>query len=65
MYATVSKEWEGKGVKYLEDCDESPPLGGKQGLGVPGYAAHAYNKDEEDKLSRDSEKFIGAKTSSL
>jgi hypothetical protein len=51
VYATVSKEWEGKGVKYLEDCDESPSLGGEQGVGVPGYAAHAYNKYEEDKLS--------------
>ena len=65
VYAAVSKEWEGKGGRYLEDCEESPPLGKEQGLGAAGYAEHAFNKDEEDRLWRDSEKFIGAKSSAL
>lgn len=65
VYAAVSKEWEGKGGRFLEDCDESPPMNGKQAVGVAGYAAHAYNKDEEDKLWRDSEKLIGSKSSAL
>jgi NAD(P)-dependent dehydrogenase (short-subunit alcohol dehydrogenase family) len=65
VYAAVSKDWEGKGGRYLEDCDESPPFDGKQVVGNPGYAEHAYNKSEEDRLWRDSEKFIGAKSSAL
>jgi NAD(P)-dependent dehydrogenase (short-subunit alcohol dehydrogenase family) len=65
VYAAVSKAWEGRGGRFLEDCDESPPYEGDQGVGSSGYAKHAYNKAEEDRLWRDSEKFIGAKGSAL
>lgn len=65
VFAAVSKEWEGKGGRYLEDCDESPPFTGGDGVGHAGYAPHAYDKGEEDRLWRDSEGFIGAKGNAL
>ena len=65
VYAAVSKEWEGKGGRFLEDCGEAPAYSGSGKVGEPGYAAHAYNKSEEDRLWKDSEKMVRIKTSSM
>ena len=54
-YAAVSKEWEGKGGKYLEDCDEAGPVKG----GAEGYAAWAYDEHAEKRLWADSCKMVG------
>lgn len=66
MVAALAKEWEGKGGKYLEDCEEAvpeersrPALGGKK---VIGYAAHAYNPAGEERLWKDSFGLVGLPT---
>lgn len=56
VYAAVSREWEGKGGRYLEDCDEGVP---NQPGHMEGYAAHAYNEEGEKKLWADSCKMVG------
>lgn len=55
VYAAVSNEWEGKGGRYLEDCDEAQPHAG----GMAGYAAWAYDPKSEKKLWADSCKMVG------
>ena len=56
VYAAVSREWEGKGGRYLEDCDEGVP---NQPGKMEGYAAHAYNEEGEKTLWADSCKMVG------
>ncbi|KAL8951805.1 MAG: hypothetical protein Q9222_002254 [Ikaeria aurantiellina] len=59
VYAALSKEWEGKGGKYLEDCAESPPVGPFGSATAAGYAPHAYNEKAEKQLWADSCKMVG------
>ena len=61
VYAAVSKEWEGKGGKYLVDCEVADPAKAVEidVIGDDGYAEWAYNEENEDKLWRDSCKFVG------
>lgn len=49
LLAAVSKEWEGRGGVYLEDCQEAVPTpeGGTMSVGV---ASHAFNPQGEKKL---------------
>lgn len=51
VWAAVAKELEGKGGKYLDDCQiagpHDPAKSGGQG---PGYAPHAYNQEGEAEL---------------
>ncbi|MCJ1401821.1 hypothetical protein MMC11_005038 [Xylographa trunciseda] len=54
VWAAVSREWEGKGGKYLEDCQESRPV-----EGVWGYAPHAFDQEKEGKLWIASLKLLG------
>ena len=56
VYAAVSKEWEGKGGRYFEDCDEAGP---NQSGSMDGYAAHAYNEEGEKRLWTDSCRLVG------
>lgn len=58
VYAAVSKDWESKGGRFLEDCAESPPAEEGSPLRV-GYAAHAYNPEGEKRLWVDSLKMVG------
>lgn len=58
MYAALSKEWEGKGGRYLEDCAEAE-LVKTSGPISPGYAPHAYNEEGEKRLWVDSLRFVG------
>ena len=57
-YAALSKDWEGKGGRYLEDCAESD-LSKTSGSTSPGYAPHAFNEQGEKRLWVDSLKFVG------
>lgn len=56
VYAAVSREWEGKGGRYLEDCGDGVP---NQPGHMEGYAAHAYNEEGGRKLWADSCKMVG------
>ncbi|KKY27621.1 putative ww domain-containing oxidoreductase [Phaeomoniella chlamydospora] len=53
VYAATSKDWEGKGGRYLQDCEEAPPVSEGYSF-ISGYAPHAYEKDAEDRLWNDS-----------
>ena len=59
VYAALSKEWEGRGGWYLEDCAESPPV--KEGYSAidVGYVPHAYDEKGEKRLWVDSLKMVG------
>lgn len=58
VYAALSKEWEGKGGKYLEDCGVAELAGANASMAL-GHAAHAYNEEGEKRLWADSCKFVG------
>ena len=58
VYAAISKDWEGKGGKYLEDCAESEPVKGAHPTS-PGYAPHAYDAEAAEKLWEVSLKLVG------
>lgn len=59
VYAAVSKDWEGRGGKYLEDCGESWPT---QGKGSEGFAPHAYEAEAAKRLWDVSLKLVGIDT---
>jgi hypothetical protein len=61
VYAAMSKEWEARGGKYLEDCDEAPR--GKDDtdtFGV-GFVKQTYDPDDEARLWKGSLKMVGIK----
>lgn len=60
VYAALSKDWEGRGGRYLEDCGESEQTTSQDPLSN-GYAPHAYNEEGEKRLWADSLKFVGLK----
>ena len=60
VYAALSKEWEGSGGRYLEDCQESGKTEDPWPLAV-GYHPRAYNEEGEKKLWADSLRFVGVK----
>ncbi|KAL8929134.1 MAG: hypothetical protein Q9172_000569 [Xanthocarpia lactea] len=59
VYAALSKEWEGRGGRYLEDCAESPPVGPSGDSTAVGYASHAYDEEAARKLWADSCQMVG------
>ncbi|KAL8665074.1 MAG: hypothetical protein Q9168_007776 [Polycauliona sp. 1 TL-2023] len=59
VYAAVSKEWEGRGGRYLEDCTESPPVASPGGATAGGYAPHAYEVEPARQLWADSCQMVG------
>jgi len=59
VMAAVGKEWEHKGGRYLQDCEEST-RGEDDGQAFgDGYVRHTYNREEEARLWRDSLKLVG------
>ena len=58
VYAALSKEWEGKGGRYLEDCQEAAEVEGASPMAM-GYHPRAYNEEGEKKLWAGSLKFVG------
>lgn len=61
VWAAVAKAFEGTGGVYLEDCGvagpvdpQGPPIG-------PGYAPWAYNQENEERLWKISNKYVGLK----
>lgn len=59
VYAAISKDWEGKGGRYLENCAESGPVQEPRTFLSLGYVPHAYDEDKEKKLWLDSLKLVG------
>ncbi|KAL9021486.1 MAG: hypothetical protein Q9185_001279 [Variospora sp. 1 TL-2023] len=59
VYAALSKEWEGKGGRYLEDCAESPPIAPGAGVTTVGYAPYAYDEGDARKVWADSCRMVG------
>lgn len=62
VYAAVSKEWEGKGGRYLANCVEQGPMVPGNPMVVlneEGYAPWAYDVESARRLWRDSCRFVG------
>ena len=59
VVCALSREWEGKGGRYFEECEESQPV--KPGFTVtdPGYVAHTYNPEGEQRLWVESLRLLG------
>ena len=60
VFAAVSKEYEGKGCVYLQDCGDWG-LATKKDFGPTdqGYAKHAIDPEQEERLWTDSCKMVG------
>ena len=58
VYAALSKEWEGRGGRYLENCQEAAEVESDT-LGASGYHPRAYDEEGEKRLWADSLKFVG------
>jgi NAD(P)-dependent dehydrogenase (short-subunit alcohol dehydrogenase family) len=59
VWAAVAKVWEGKGGKYLDDCQVSQPVPEGYQLLDRGYAKWAYDEVSEDKLWKMSNEWVG------
>jgi NAD(P)-dependent dehydrogenase (short-subunit alcohol dehydrogenase family) len=66
VYAAISKDWEGKGGKWLSNCEEWGPEDRTGGGGDPllnigddGYAEHAFDVKGAQTLWKDSLKMVG------
>ena len=58
-FAAISPALEGKGGKYLEDCQIIGPQDTSAGRWGPGYGEWAYSPDDEARLWKVSQKLIG------
>jgi len=63
VLAAVGREWEGFWGKYLEDCQEAPLLGEKWTWDGLGYVKHAFDREGEERLWRDSLELVGVTSS--
>ena len=63
VYAAVGKEWEGRGRVYLEDCAEARKALEREESGgaTSGWKAHAFDREKEGRLWRDSLAMVGLK----
>ncbi|KAL1595751.1 hypothetical protein SLS60_009440 [Paraconiothyrium brasiliense] len=59
VVAAVGKEWEGKGGKYLEDCEEAKRGTDDGDVFQLGYTSWTYDEGEEERLWRDSLQLVG------
>lgn len=59
VWASIAREWEGKGGKYLVNCSEAergPDDGDRYSL---AYTSHTYSPEDEGRLWKDSLAFVG------
>ena len=61
VWAAVAKVLEGKGGRYLDDCQVSPPHPEGGQLLERGYAKWAYEPENEAKLWKMSNEYVGFK----
>lgn len=61
VYAALSKEWEGRGGKYLSNCAVEPPIPTDRAWreGAAGHAAWAYDEASATKLWEKSNELVG------
>lgn len=63
MSASACRDWEGKGGKYLEDCQvgepHDPDAADAQQPLASGYAPHAYDAAKEKRLWDESLQLVG------
>ncbi|KAL6405503.1 WW domain-containing oxidoreductase [Ilyonectria robusta] len=61
IYAALSKEWEGRGGKYLSNCAVEPPISTDRTWqeGASGHAVWAYDEASASKLWDESNKLVG------
>lgn len=50
VWAAISREWEGKGGAFLEDCQESELWSGDVTVLAPGHAAHIHDGESAARL---------------
>lgn len=61
VIAAVGKAWEGKGGKYLEECEEAKPGPDDGDFFGLGWVKQTYDEQSEARLWRDSLKLVGVK----
>jgi NAD(P)-dependent dehydrogenase (short-subunit alcohol dehydrogenase family) len=59
VWAAVGSVWEGRGGRYLEDCQVSRPVREGYGLLDAGYEKWAYDEENEGKLWGMSNEWVG------
>lgn len=59
ILAAVGKEWENKGGKYLEDCEEAKRGQDDGNVFGTGYVKQTYDPVEEARLYKDSLRIVG------
>jgi NAD(P)-dependent dehydrogenase (short-subunit alcohol dehydrogenase family) len=59
VLAAIGKQWEDRGGRYLEDCEEARRAeDDNEAFGV-GYVRQTYNPETEARLWKDSLKIVG------
>lgn len=67
VWAAVGREWEGRGGRYLEDCQEAgayPPEEERKKNSI-GYAPWAFDEEKEERLWRESLVMVGLEEGEL
>ncbi|KAF5231322.1 hypothetical protein FANTH_13451 [Fusarium anthophilum] len=59
VVAAVSREWEGRGGRYLVDCVEADTPADETNIFSSGYARHTYKPEDEGRLWADSLALVG------
>lgn len=59
VWSAVAKCWEGKGGKYLDNCQIAPPVPEGAGLFTSGYATWAYDEEAAKRLWSMSNTLVG------
>lgn len=59
VFAAVGKQWEGKGGIYLAECAKADPSEDESNEFGSGYAKHAFDKENEGRLWKDSLRLVG------
>ncbi|QKX55425.1 uncharacterized protein TRUGW13939_02518 [Talaromyces rugulosus] len=62
VIAAIGKDWEGKGGKYLENCEEAKRGPDDNNVFGVGWVRQTYNSETEGRLWRDSLKVLGMST---
>ena len=61
VLAAVGREWEGRGGKYLEDCEEAERGADDGDFFNSGWVKQTYDEVEEGRLWKDSLDIVGMK----